>query len=108
MGIPLIKEGEPIIPGREPYLAPGVRGYAVKSKGAIYIPVIVADKPGNGDVRRFLDSLPTDQTIRFPCVISPVLAAALERRGFVATKEEDKRTGQWVPVYERRRCRRAR
>ena len=101
MTIPLTKRGAPLTLGKEDLLAPGVRVYAIKHDGAIYIPFIAADTPGNGDVSRFLDSLPTDVTIRVPCVINRILAAALKRRGFVETQEYAEEVGEWVEIYER-------
>lgn len=38
-------------------LAPGVNGYAIELDGLIYIPIIIAQREGSGDVGRFLDSL---------------------------------------------------
>jgi len=74
------KEGEPLIPGQEPVLANGVRGCAFDMPNGIYIPMIAADKPGSGDVGRFLDALPKDRRVVFPTVISQELAASLPRR----------------------------
>ena len=64
-------------------LAHGVRGYAIKHKGSVYIPLIEAITPGSGDVGRFLDSLPGDfKQVKIPNVMSPQLRGMLERRGF--------------------------
>jgi len=71
-----------LVPGHEPRLAPGVRGYTVWSGGALYIPIIVADSEGTGDVGRYLDSLPRDRTVKFPTVLNPRLCGMLRRRGF--------------------------
>lgn len=54
---PLSKEGEGLDPMNPGQLAPGVRGYAVEANGKVYIPLIEAEKPGSGDVAKFLDSL---------------------------------------------------
>lgn len=67
-------------------LAPGVHGYAVEHAGAIYIPVIHAQREGAGAVGRFLDSL--SSRCRIPNVVSPQLAGMLQRRGWKAQTEE--------------------
>lgn len=46
---------------------------------------IAAKNPGNGDVAEWLDALPKDKKIVFKDVMSPHLAAMLERRGFEPT-----------------------
>jgi hypothetical protein len=84
-----------------PVLAPGVRGYTVESDGAVYIPVIIADAPGQGDVGRYLNSLPLDRIIRVPTVTSNVLEGMLKRRGFVFT-EEPGPFGEQVGIWERK------
>jgi len=71
-----------IIPGQEPEIAPGVHGYMIEEGDVLWIPVIWAQSPGQGDVKRFLDGLPRDKTVRFPTVLSRQLAAMLNRRGF--------------------------
>jgi len=68
-------------------LAPGVYGYTMEHEGALYVPLLVAENPGTGQVRAYLDSLPRDRTVKFPCVISSILEAALLRRGFVPSVE---------------------
>lgn len=77
---PLSREGSPLIPGQEGLLALGVRGYAMEHLGKIYIPLIVAEKEGSGDVGRFLDSLSPRCVV--VSVTSPRLAGMLMRRGF--------------------------
>jgi len=61
-------------------LAPGVRGYTFKKNGLIFIPLIVAEKEGSGDVGRFLDRLSRR------CIIMDVTSTRLEgmlrRRGW--------------------------
>lgn len=79
------KVGEPIVPGQEPEIAPGVHGTAFDMFDGIYIPLVRATQEGNGDVSRFLDALPRDRRVVFPNVVSDKLRAMLERRGFVAT-----------------------
>lgn len=76
-------------------------GYAVESDGAIYIPVVMMQRRGRGDGGRFLDSLPRDRTVKFPCVISRVLVGMLERRGFVLTYEWSTEFREYVDVYVR-------
>ena len=80
-------------------LAPGVLGYAVEADGMIYIPVIVAEREGSGDVGRFLDSLSPRCAI--PCVISERLLGMLDRRGWVPSQEFDENVGEEVLVYRR-------
>jgi len=96
------KVGVRINPGEEPQLAPGVRGILFNVEEGIYIPFIAADNPGNGDVARFLDALPTDMRVVFPTVISGKLAKMLEKRGFVLTQEMDETFGELVPIMERK------
>jgi hypothetical protein len=61
-------------------LAPGVHGFTYRKGNEIYIPLIVADVEGSGDVGRFLDKLSSR------CVIESVTSARLRgmlvRRGF--------------------------
>ena len=76
-----------IVPGHEPRLAPGVRGYQVWSHGELYVPLIIADHPGCGDVGRFLDALPKDRVVKVPTVTSGRLAGMLARRGFAEAAE---------------------
>jgi hypothetical protein len=95
---PLSTPGGMLIPGQEPMLAPGVRGYAVEHRGRIYIPVVAAEKEGSGDVGRFLDSL--SPRCVFPCVISNRLRAMLQRRGYVMHIESDN-DGEPVDVWSK-------
>jgi len=61
-------------------LAPGVWGYTFECEGKIFIPLIVAEKEGSGDVGRFIDRLSAK------CVIMDVTSKRLEgmllRRGW--------------------------
>lgn len=76
--------------------------YAIEADdGAIYIPVITVKNPGNGEGGKFLDSLPTDRTIKVPGVLNPVLAEMLLRRGYYRTVEWAKEFGEEVEVYVR-------
>lgn len=76
-------------------------GYAVESEGRIYVPVVLMPRPGMGDGGRFLDALPGDRTIVFPCVVSAVLAGMLERRGFVLTWEWSEQYQEALECYIR-------
>lgn len=101
---PTIKEGTVGRPGDEPFLAPGVRGYAISSAtGWTYIPLIIAEKQGSGDVGRFLDSLAKCCCI--PNVNSPRLRGMLERRGYITRVESfidsKDETVEWCEVYYR-------
>ena len=82
-------------------LAPGVLGYSVDTPEGLYIPFIMAARPGAGDVGRFLDSLPLDRRVVVPCVISPLLASMLERRGFVVSVEWVEDLQEWCDIHER-------
>jgi hypothetical protein len=82
-------------------LAPGVRGAAVRTAAALYVPLVIADVEGRGDVGRYLDGLPTSETLRFPNVISTRLAGMLARRGFRLTEEWAEEFQSTVPVWER-------
>lgn len=77
------KEGEPIELGQEPELAPGVRGVLFDKPEGIYIPSIVAEKPGSGKVGVYLDSLPTDRRVVVIAPFTPQLTNMLRDRGFV-------------------------
>lgn len=89
------------MPGQEPVVAPGVRAVVFDTPTGIYIPVITAERPGNGEVARYLDALPTDRRIVFPTVISAQLRAMLERRGFRPNVEWAPEFQEHVDIYER-------
>lgn len=61
-------------------LAVGVRGFTFLRYGYIVIPYIVAERPGNGDVGRFLDRLSC--RCMFIEVKSERLQGMLVRRGW--------------------------
>lgn len=82
-------------------LGPGVSGYSVDTEAGLYIPVVQASNPGNGDVGRWLDSLPKDRRIVFASVFSTRLVGMLERRGWTFIAEWDERSGEHVPCWER-------
>jgi hypothetical protein len=82
-------------------LAPGVFGYTVDSPNGLYVPLVIAKNPGNGDVGRYLDSLPTNRRVIVPDVLNPQLAGMLERRGFTLTEEWSASFDEMVPIYER-------
>jgi len=81
------RRSRPIRPGHEPRLAPGVRGYTVWSHGELYVPLVIAEREGSGDVGRYLDTLPLDRVVKFPSVLSERLAGMLLRRGFAPATE---------------------
>lgn len=85
-------------------LGPGVLGYSHRSDptGCIYFSVIEAVSEGNGDVGRWLDSLPTDETYRIPMVINPRLQGMLRRRGWATSYEWFEHANEHVHVYERK------
>ncbi len=83
-------------------LAPGVLGYTVDMPdGTLNIPYIQAERPGSGDVARYLDSLPRDRRVCVPCVLSERLWMMLERRGFQPALEWAEEAGEWVDVMAR-------
>lgn len=87
--------------GQEPEIALGVRGYTIEHNDALYVPLVIATRPGEGDVARFLDGLPVDRTVKFPNVINRQLAGMLHRRGFRLTHEFDETLGESVAVWVR-------
>jgi len=87
----MLKQGETFVPGQEPTLAPGVRGYTLDVDGALWVPLIYAEDEGSGQVGDYLDSLPFNRTVVVPNILSGRLAGMLQRRGFspsVAEYEE--------------------
>ena len=86
----------------EQVLAPGVHGWLFDTPNGIYIPIITADRPGSGEVGRFLDGLPKDRDVKFPCVLSPILRGMLLRRGFVDGEEFSEDYGETVDLMVRR------
>jgi hypothetical protein len=62
-------------------IALGVRGHTFKKDGDIYIPLIIAEHEGSGDLDRFLDQLPTHCVV--VSVTEPHLENMLVRRGFI-------------------------
>lgn len=76
-------KGVMFVPGQEPRLSNNVRGFAFDTPHGIYIPLVIAEKPGNGDVGKFLDRLPRHRRVIFPSVINAKLQGMLRRRGFV-------------------------
>ncbi len=82
-------------------LAPGVQGYTVRTNGTLYVPLVIADRPGNGDVGRFLDSLPLELPIVVPGVVSQRLASMLFRRGYRVGWEWFESAEEWVECFYR-------
>lgn len=76
-------------------------GYAIEVNGAIVVPLVLMDRTGCGEGSRFLDALPLDRTVKFPCVISHRLRAMLERRGFTTYQEWAPEIGEHVEVFVR-------
>lgn len=67
-------------------LGVGVDGLAFFQKGTIYIPLIIAHRPGSGDVGRFLDRL--SSRCRIVDVVSERLREMLGRRGWKIVEDE--------------------
>ena len=88
-----------IIPGQEPLIAPGVRGYTFEDEKEVWIPLIFAVRKGNGDVGRYLDGLPRSKRIIVPTVTSSRLAGMLARRGF--TEKGVTKDGDYCHAYVR-------
>lgn len=83
-------------------LGEGVWGHELdEGESGIYYPVIAAERPGTGDVGRWLDALPTNRTIKFPTVISAKLAMMLERRGYVLLREWAEEFNEFAEVWTR-------
>jgi len=78
----IVEVGSIMEPGKEPELAPGVQGYVIVADGVYYIPVVAAVTPGNGDVSRWLNTLPRNLAISFPTVVNERFAKMLRKRGF--------------------------
>ena len=84
-------------------IAPGVRGYTVDmGERGIYVPLIGAIQPGNGDVGRYLDGLAHDRRVVVPNVLSGRLEGMLKRRGFTLVEEWAEDFGEYVPCWERK------
>jgi hypothetical protein len=85
----------------EEELSPGLWGYTMEHGGALYIPLVIADKPGNGALRTYLDHLEATETrpIKFPNVINHGLAKYLARRGYRPTQEWAEAFGEHVIVW---------
>lgn len=92
----LMTADQRIVPGREPWLADGVRGYVVRYGGWLWLPVIVAEREGSGDVGRFLDHVEPAEIVAVPTVINARLRGMLERRGWHAACDID--TGALIMV----------
>lgn len=82
-------------------VAPGVLGYTVDHEGELWIPTIYAEHERNGDVGRYLDTLPTDRRVVVPNVVNPILRGMLQRRGFVAGWEDSVEFDERFPIWER-------
>ncbi len=65
----------------------GVKGFAFEHKGLIYIPLIVAEREGSGQVGKFLDRL--SQRCCVVGVTSERLEGMLKRRSFHCRIEPD-------------------
>lgn len=83
-------------------LAPGVEGYTVRHpNGDLSVPIIEATRPGNGDVGRYLDSLPIDRLVIVPNVINARLEGMLVRRGFSFAYQFAEEFEDWCPLLVR-------
>ena len=49
--------------------------------------MVFSDRPGEGNMGKFLDSLPRDRRVVFPTVVNSVLEGMLARRGFARGTE---------------------
>lgn len=82
-------------------LAPGVYGKRFAGPEGTYFPIIYAAQAGSGAVSRFLDALPKDRVMKFPCVVSSRLQGMLQRRGFRRTLEWSPEAEEYVDVWVR-------
>ena len=89
------KVGELYVPGEEPQIAPGVRGIVFDMLDGLYLPLILAEREGAGDVGRFLDALPKDRRIVFPNVVSQRLLGMLQRRGYRSSWDPEGECEVW-------------
>jgi len=92
---PTVTNGHPATDTYE--LGPGIKGYAVEDEGLIYIPLVSADNPGQGDMGRFIDSL--DSNCVFSAVFSQKLQGMLVRRMWVLKWEFVVEAGEEVPFW---------
>jgi hypothetical protein len=83
-------------------LAPGVQGYTVDTDHGLYVPLIESTEERQGNVGRYLDSLPTDRRVVVPNVINGLLADMLHRRGFILVEEWSEQMEEMVPCWERK------
>jgi hypothetical protein len=94
--------GDAITPGQEPRLGEGVRGSAFDlGEQGVYLPLIIAEREGNGDVGRWLDDLPRDRRVVVPNAMNARLVGMLLRRGFTPAKEYDPEFDAMVDIYHR-------
>jgi hypothetical protein len=82
-------------------LAPGVHGVIEERSDGLYVPLIVADHPGHGDVGRYLNSLPHDRKVVVPMVVNERLRGMLARRGFVRRIVYEPVIEQYIEVFVR-------
>ena len=84
---------------------PGVCGVMFdEGERGMYVPIVIAEAQGSGDVGRFIDHLLSEyHTVKFPCVLSVRLKGMLGRRGFRLTHEWDELGGEWVEVWVKER-----
>lgn len=92
---PLSEKGGVLIPGQEPEIYPGVKGYAVEHDGAIYIPLIIGD--GTGKVSEMLDRL--TYRCRIVGVVSSKLREMLFRHGWRMNNQYDAESDCTVDVW---------
>ena len=70
-------------------LAPGLKVYTVEVGNDIYVPVLMADQPGQGALTGYLDKLEASgKTVKIPTVLSDRLALYLTRRGYKPVWED--------------------
>lgn len=96
-----VADTDPSLDGIERELAPGVLGYTFAEPDTTYVPLVIAKNPGNGDVSRWLDSLPRDRSYCFPNVINATLDGMLRRRGFTDFRLWAEQYGEWIHVLAR-------
>lgn len=75
--------------GDLPEISNGVFGDIVERGDYIFINIVWSAVEGQGNVGRWLNSLPTNKKIVVPAVVSAKFAGMLRRRGFIYSEASD-------------------
>lgn len=82
-------------------LAHQVSGILYKEPDGWYLPLVISEDPGKGNMAAFLDSLPQDTRVVFPVVVNKKLEAMLLKRGFKMAHVWSDAWGEYVDIMER-------